>query len=115
MFESGLGKTLVERLLKLEHEVILRPHPQTIKFAQRTVAEIRNYHKDNPRFTFEGSVAGQESLHQSHIMVSDWSGIALEYAFALNEPLIFCDIPRKVNNPNYQDIEIEQLKVSIRK
>ena len=28
--------------------------------------------------------------------------------------MIFCDIPRKVNNPNYQDIEIELLEVSIR-
>ena len=48
-------------------------------------------------------------------MVSDWSGAALEYAFALNKLVIFCDVPRKVNNLNYQDIEIEPIEVSIRK
>ena len=114
VIESGLGKSLVEQLLNLGHEVILRPHPQSIKLARAKINEIRNQHKDNPRLTFEDSVAGQESLHQSDIMVSDWSGAALEYAFALNKPVIFCDVPRKVNNPNYQDIEIEPLEVSIR-
>ena len=114
LIESGLGKTLVEQLLKVGHEVVLRPHPQTIKFARAKVDEIRKQHKDNLRFAFEGSVAGQESLHQSDIMVSDWSGAAIEYAFALNKPVIFCDVPRKVNNPNYKDIEIEPLEVSIR-
>tara|TARA_Y100000992_G_scaffold292001_1_gene248995 strand:- start:210 stop:1349 length:1140 start_codon:yes stop_codon:yes gene_type:complete len=114
VIESGLGKTLVKQLLNLEYEVILRPHPQTIKFSRGKVDEITNQHKGNPHFTFEGSVAGQQSLHQSDIMVSDWSGAALEYAFALNKPVIFCNVPRKVNNPNYQDIEIKPLEVSIR-
>jgi len=114
VIESGLGKSLVEQLLNLGHEAILRPHPQTIKFARAKVDEIRNQHKDNPHFAFEGSVAGQESLHQSDIMVSDWSGAALEYAFALNKPVIFCDVPRKANNPDYQSIGIEPIEVSIR-
>ena len=114
LIESGLAKTLVEQLLILGHEVILRPHPQTIKFARPKVDEIKNQHKKSLRFTFEDSVAGEESLHQSDIMVSDWSGAALEYVFALNKPVIFCNVPRKVNNPNYQDIKIEPLEVKIR-
>ena len=47
-------------------------------------------------------------------MVSDWSGAAIEYALALNKPVVFCNVPRKVNNPNYLDVEIEPLEVSIR-
>ncbi len=113
VIESGLGKNLVAQLLELEHEVILRPHPQTIKFARAKVDEIKNQHKGNPHFTFENSVAGQESLHQSDIMVSGWSGAAFEYAFALNKPVVFCDVPRKINNPNYQDIESDPLEVSL--
>ena len=114
VIESRLGKHLIEELLSLGHKVIFRPHPQTIKFAKPRVDEIRSKHKHNPNFTFEGSVDGQESLHQSDIMVGDWSGAALEYAFALNKSVIFCDVPRKVNNPNYQEINIKPLEVSIR-
>jgi hypothetical protein len=114
LIESGLGKKLVDQLLNLGHEVVLRPHPQTIKFAQTELDVIRKKNNANSRFTFEKSVAGQDSLHQSDMMVSDWSGAALEYAFAINKPIIFCDVPRKVNNPNYQDIGIEPIEVLIR-
>ena len=48
------------------------------------------------------------------MMVSDWSGAAIEYAFALEKPVIFCDVPRKVNNPDYQEIDREPIEVSIR-
>ena len=114
IIESGLGKNLTDQLLDLGHEVILRPHPQTIKLAKDKVEDIKNRYKDNPHFTFEGSVAENESLLQSDIMVSDWSGVALEYTFALNKPVIFCEVSRKVNNPNYQDIKIEPIEVLIR-
>ena len=112
--ESGLGHRLVDELLSLGHQVILRPHPQTIRFASKQVAIIVQQHKGNPAFTFESSVVGQESLHQSDMMVSDWSGAAIEYAFALEKPVIFCDVPRKVNNPDYQEIDQEPIEVSIR-
>jgi hypothetical protein len=115
VIESGLAQSLVEELLDLGHEVVLRPHFQTMRFSSIRVNEIRNQNKHNSRFIFDGSVAGEESLHQSDIMVSDWSGVALEYAFALNKPVIFCDVPKKINNPNYQDIKIEPIEVFIRK
>nr|WP_235661119.1 CDP-glycerol glycerophosphotransferase family protein [Candidatus Hamiltonella defensa] len=114
LIESGLGHRLVNELIEIDHEVILRPHPQTMKFASNQVKKIVHLHKESPRFTFENCVAGQESLHQSDIMVSDWSGAALEFAFALNKPVIFCDISQKVNNPHYQDMNLEPLEVSIR-
>ena len=114
MIESGLCKDLINQLLKLGHEVILRPHPQTLKFAKVRIADIKNQYKNNLSFTFEEEVINHASLYESDIMVSDWSGVALEYAFALNKPIIFCDIPRKINNPNDADIKIEPIEVSIR-
>ena len=47
-------------------------------------------------------------------MISDWSGAALDYAFGLNKPVFFLDIPRKINNPNYKDIGIEPFECYIR-
>ena len=114
IIESGLCKKLVEQLLNLGHEVILRPHFQTIKFSNVMVDEIKIKHKENIRFLFENSTSGQKSLHQSDLMVSDWSGIALEYAFAFNKPVIFCDVPKKINNPYYREIDLVPIEVSIR-
>lgn len=37
----------------------------------------------------------------AHVMVSDWSGAALEFALGLEKPVLFVDVPKKVNNPEY--------------
>ena len=47
-------------------------------------------------------------------MVSDWSGAALEYAFGLERPVLFVDVPRKVNNPEYERLGIEPFEASVR-
>src|SRR5690606_28612020 len=50
----------------------------------------------------------------SDLMISDWSGAALEFALGLERPVIFVDVPRKVLNAEYQDLGIEPLEVTIR-
>ena len=62
-----------------------------------------------------GNVSSLDSFHQSNFMISDWSGAALEYSFGLNKPVIFLDLPKKINNPLYKDINITPLEVSVRK
>jgi YidC/Oxa1 family membrane protein insertase len=47
-------------------------------------------------------------------MVSDWSGAALEYAFGFERPVLFVDVERKVNNPDYASYGIEPFEVGIR-
>ena len=115
IIESGLGEYIIKQLLNLGHEVVLRPHSQTIRFANEKLNKIKNQYKNNSSFTYEDSNVEQESLYKSDIMISDWSGVAIEYAFALNKPIIFCDVPRKVTNPYYLNIEIEPIEVLIRK
>ena len=114
LIESGLCKCLVKDLLELGHEVILRSHPQTNKFAKDKLNEIINKYMDHKRFSFEKNVTGHQTLLESDIMVSDWSGVALEYAFGFNKPVIFCNVPKKINNQNFKDIKITPIEVSIR-
>ena len=47
-------------------------------------------------------------------MVSDWSGASLDYALGLKKPVIFIDVPKKVNDPNYTQIKPEPIEISIR-
>jgi hypothetical protein len=112
--ESGLGDTLVSRLIEQGYRVTLRPHPQTMKFAKRKIETIVSKHGNNSLFACEVDVAGQESLHESDLMISDWSGAALDYSFGLDKPVLFIDVPRKVNNPEYDQIEIKPFEVMFR-
>lgn len=112
--ESGLGEEIVDQLMEDGYKVTLRPHPQTTKFAMNRVEPILRKHKNSPNFNYESSVDGQDSLHSSDLMISDWSGAALDYAYGLGKPVIFVDVPRKVNNPKYEEIPIEPFEVSVR-
>ena len=112
--ESGLAFKIVGDLLSRGFKVTLRPHPQTLKFHAKEIARIRNQYASHGLFSLEDNVAGQESLHNSHLMVSDWSGASLDYAFGLKKPVIFVDVPRKINDPDYASIDLEPMEVSIR-
>ena len=47
-------------------------------------------------------------------MISDWSGVAIEYAFSLEKPVLYVDIPKKMNNSDYKNLEIVPLEEKIR-
>ena len=47
-------------------------------------------------------------------MISDWSGVALEFAFAFEKPVLYIDVPKKIRNPDFKDISQIPIEVSIR-
>ena len=112
--ENGIGAKIVDELLAREYRVTLRPHPQTVKFAGHQIEKILAKHRANPLFDYEDNVAGQASLHSSDLMICDWSGAALDYALGLKKPVLFVDVPRKVNDPGYEKLLIEPIESFIR-
>ena len=113
MFESA-GIEVIGGLLDAGYEVIARPHPMTTKRSPDVVPALRKRFSSNPRFTLDEDIASQSSLQRADLMVSDWSGAALEYAFGLERPVLFVDVPRKVNNPEYEQYGIEPFEVTVR-
>jgi len=112
--ESGIGAKIVDSLISAGYKVTLRPHPQTIKFSKNKIDAILKKHKGNNMLVYESSISGNDSLYNSDIMVSDWSGAALDYAFGLGKPVWFVDVPRKINNHSYKELDIAPLEVGIR-
>ncbi|HCN45525.1 MAG TPA: CDP-glycerol--glycerophosphate glycerophosphotransferase [Pseudomonas sp.] len=108
------GIDAVKPLIDAGLRVILRPHPRTRKFAASKLDEIARQYRDDPRFRLDEDGDGNASLLASDIMLSDWSGAALEFAFGQERPVIFVDVPRKVLNPDYGRLEIEPIEVRIR-
>lgn len=114
LIESGLCINLIEDLISSGYEVILRPHPETIKRNYSKIEEIMDLRLKESTFHIDQDLSGLSSFKESDLMISDWSGVALEYSLAFFKPVIFCELPRKINNPNYKDIKIEPLEVKIR-
>ena len=114
VIESGVGARLVDLLLKRGHRVTLRPHPETLKHAKGAVDAVVSKHSANPDFTFEANVSGQSSLHSSDVLVTAWSGMAFDYAFGLGKPVVFIDVPKKINNPDYAAIPCVPVEIAMR-
>jgi YidC/Oxa1 family membrane protein insertase len=95
-------------------QVIVRPHPQTLRLAPQAIDAVRRWCQRAPNIRLEIGVAGHASLRRSSVMVSDWSGAAFDYALGLERPVLFVDVPRKVNNPDYAQLGIEPIEVFAR-
>ena len=111
--EAPVGAELVDRLLAAGHHVVLRLHPMTVRHHPGLVGELtRRFGAAGLRI--ETDMRDRASLAESEIMVGDWSGAALEYAFGLERPTLFIDMPKKVNNPEYERLGIVAVEDSIR-
>jgi YidC/Oxa1 family membrane protein insertase len=103
IIERG-AKPIVTALLRAGHNVVLRPHPMTSRLGSKALAALATQFRSNPRFSIDVDVTTMQALLDAHILVSDWSGVAMEFAFGLNRPVLFIDGPPKVNNPRWADI-----------
>ena len=108
------GIELIDTLLKSNFRVLLRPHFRTLRDSKELIDSIKDKFEKNPNFTFEDGVIPSEYFHNSICMVSDWSGISMEYAFTFERPIIFIDVPKKVLNPNSSDVLLEPIEISLR-
>ena len=101
-------------LLKTGYKVIVRPHPETVKRNFRLIARLDAKFGSVPSFKLEKTVATDESLLKADVLISDFSGIALEYAFGTERPVLFIDVPPKVKNQRFQELGIEPIELEFR-
>jgi len=109
-----MGMEICSIILNQGYSLILRPHHETIKRSPQLINEIENKYSHLETFRLVREMGDSESLLQSDLLICDWSGTAIEYAFGLEKPIIFIDIPPRVRNPNWREIQSEPLEMSIR-
>lgn len=108
------GEQIISQLLASNIKVLLRPHPRTSQLQPEVVQGLVNKFAANPLFSLDTNIDSFTSLAQSHLLISDWSGAAIEYAFCFKRPVIFIDAPKKLQNPDYQELGLEPIEISHR-
>lgn len=111
---ESCGERLVNRLLQEGYEVIVRPHPETIRRNPKLIKLLLFKFGNNPNVTLETSVATDDSILKADVLICDLSGIALEYAFGTERPVLFLDGPIKIKNEHYKELGIEPLELFLR-
>ena len=107
---------ILSQILDKSFKIIIRPHPEFIK---RYPAKINDFiekykSKVNDDFIIETDFSSNSTVFESDILISDWSNIAYEFAYATRKPVLFINTPKKVMNPEYTKLKNQPLDITLR-
>ena len=89
LLDHKFMEKLVKSMLMIYDKIIIRPHPMHL-------AKLQKQKKfKNPKITYDFD-KNLDYLNDVQMLVTDWSGISLEYYFLTNNKLIFIDGPKKI-------------------
>ncbi len=93
---------LIEVLLNKNEKVIFRPHPEHYKRSRKILEKIKNKFM-NQNFEFDESVENLSSMENSKCLITDNSGIAIEYVTVLKRPVFYFDEFDKIHNSEFKN------------
>ena len=108
------GIEIINILLDSNFKVLLRPHFRIFQETPELINKIKKTFQDHKNFRLEDGIISKEDFHSSKCLISDWSGISMEYAFVFERPVIYIDVPQKIMNNEMEKIPLIPLEVSIR-
>ncbi len=108
------GEELTGVLLEAGYHVIVRPHYQTSKLTPEVIGKLKEKYAGRENIEFQERMGESDTLFRSDILICDWSAMAIEYALGLEKPVLFIDLPRRIRNPDWQQLGIEPLEASFR-
>jgi YidC/Oxa1 family membrane protein insertase len=111
---SNCARELLSAVLKAGFDVVFRPHPMTIYRRTEQLRPLLEEFGTHENFSLDVETVSEESLHRADILISDWSGVALEYSFGTERPVLFIDLPRRQQNPEYERVGIPAIEVFLR-
>ena len=107
---------LLRELLGKGFQVVIRPHPEYMKRYHARMDELMSrYRGMSPEeLVFELDFTSNQSIFDSDIVISDWSGTAYEAVLVTEKPCVFVDTPPKINNPDFEKITVPPLEMTLR-
>lgn len=102
---------LLEQLSKTKYQIIVRPHPQQVRHMKEKFDKLKEKYSDNNNIIIQTDFSSNNTVFNASLLITDWSGIAYEYAFTTKKPVIFIDTPMKIMNPEYKVLNIEPFNI----
>jgi len=97
---------LIKQLLINGSEVILRPHPEHYKRYKKTIELILYENKNDKNFFIDYEADNIKSMNESKVLITDCSGIALEYLFTYKKPIIYFTKYAKIHNNDFEKLDL---------
>lgn len=63
---------------------------------------------------FRQIFSSNDTVFNADLIITDWSGIAYEYAFTTLRPVLYINTPMKIMNPEYEKIGVVPINIFMR-
>lgn len=105
---------MLDEFEKSSFNVILRPHPQFIRHYPERIELLKERYSKSENILIQTDFSSNDTVFEADLVITDWSGIAYEYAYTTYKPVLFIDTPMKIMNPEYQRIDTVPLNIWMR-
>lgn len=106
---------ILEYLKGNDYKVIVRPHPQHVRHMAEKFEAMKKLYENDDSIEIQTDFSKNDTVFSADLMISDWSGIAYEYAYTTKKPVLFINTPMKIMNPEYKKIDVEPINIWSRK
>ena len=89
------GIDFIPELLRQGYNVIVRPHPHSLKVEPETIHKFQLYLKDFSNVAFDFNTQANDSMEKADILISDKSSVRFDFAFLYEKPVLTLDIPHE--------------------
>ena len=86
---SRYGEKLLDPLIKTDWRIIVRPHPQSLIVEKDMIDRLSERYMVNSNLEWDFERENIFSLSKADVMISDFSGIILDYMILKNKPVIY--------------------------
>lgn len=101
----NIYKILISQLIKEGYLVNFRPHPATLKYSKKTLDKVFKDLADNKNFNLSHEKNNLNDYLQNDLVITDWSGAAIEFALATKKRCIFFNSKQKIRNKKLSSSE----------
>lgn len=107
------GEELLNILIKAGFNVILRPHPQMVRHSPELFERLHELY-DGTSAEIQTDFSSNSPVLRADVLITDWSGIAYEFAFTTKRPVLFVNTPMKIMNEDYDKIAEVPMDITLR-
>ena len=92
---------LIDVLIKKNYKVIFRPHPEHFKRSKNFLTNVNNQFSGQ-NFTFDVDSNNLTSMKKAKCLITDSSGIAIEYMVIFKRPVLYLNENDKIHNSEFK-------------
>lgn len=117
-FSGSIMDTCIEEVMaglsKLPYDVQIRVHPEYMKRKPDRYKHLLKLIAGYSNISFDPTINVLDSLLNADLLITDRSGIALEYAFGTLRPVLFIETSHKIHNGNWEKTGLEPIENKLR-